>query len=40
MKDFIVSSKIDYTYMASSQSKFALLNLPITVNLSKSVFLM
>ena len=40
MKNVIVSSRIDYAYMASSQSKFALLNLPITVNFSKSVFLM
>jgi len=39
VKDFIVSSRINYAYIASSQSKFVLLNLPITVNLSKSVFL-
>jgi len=35
MKDFVVSKKINYVYMALSQNKFVLLNLSIAVNLSK-----
>jgi len=35
MEDFIVSSRINYTCIALSQSKFVLSNLSITVNLFK-----
>jgi len=35
MEDFIVLSKINYAYIAPSQSKFVLSNLSIVVNLSK-----
>jgi len=37
MEDFIVSSRINYTCIALSQSKFVLSNSSITVNLSKCV---
>ena len=35
IKDFIVSKEINYVYMAPSQNRFVLPNLPIAVNLSK-----
>jgi len=35
MEDFVVLKKINYIYMASSQNKFVLPDLPIAVNLSK-----
>ena len=35
MEDFIGSSRVNYAYMASSQSKFVLPNSLIVVNLSK-----
>ena len=35
MEDFIVLSKVNHGYMALSQSKFVLSNLPTNVNLSK-----
>ena len=35
MENFIVSKKINYVYMTSSQSRFVLPNLSIAVNLSK-----
>ena len=35
MEDFTIWSRINYTCIASSQSKFVLPNLPITINLSK-----
>jgi len=35
IKNFVVLKKIDYTYMASSQNRFVLSDLLITVNLSK-----
>ena len=35
MENFIVSKKINYVYMTSSQSSFVLPNLSIAVNLSK-----
>ena len=35
MEDFIWSSKVNYTYIASSQNGFVLPNLPIAANPSK-----
>jgi len=35
IEDFVVSKEINYICMASSQNRFVLPNLPITVNLSK-----
>ena len=35
MKNFVVSKKINYVFMALSQNKFVLSNLPIVVNFSK-----
>jgi len=35
MKNFVVSKEIDYAYIASSQNRFILPDLPIVVNLSK-----
>ena len=35
MENFIGSSRVNYAYMAFNQNKFVLLDLPITVNLSK-----
>ena len=35
IEDFVVSKKINYIYIASSQSRFVLPDLPIAVNLSK-----
>ena len=35
IEDFVVSKKINYAYIALSQNKFVLLDLPIAMNLSK-----
>ena len=35
MEDFVALKKINYVYMASSQNRFVLPDLPIAVNLSK-----
>ena len=35
IEDFVVLKEINYAYMNSSQNRFVLPNLPITVNLSK-----
>ena len=35
MKNFVVSKKINYVFMALSQNKFVLSDLPIVVNFSK-----
>ena len=35
IEDFVVSKKINYVCMASSQNRFVLPNLPITVNVKR-----